>query len=260
MIDHTFIDELGSPLVVATHMRSGTHLTIDCIRRQFCSFQSWKLPGEANDMLYLSLDVLSVLQASWGEDRARRILRRPCRPLIKTHWTDPGLIRLRDKQPYMADYLEDKASFVHVVRHPLRVLELMWAWDVSQGSVVVARPDSLWLNNKVNYWVRHTEAWMERSGIVQIRFEDLITNCSNVLSRLEELLGEQALRITPFLPPKLRGIWHSRCNRLLAVRPASTEILTVDKSVNYRNQFLDEACHVLNAKAFSLMSMFNYSL
>lgn len=260
MIDKSFVDELGSPLIIATHMRSGTHLTIDFIRRQFSCFQAWKWPGEANDMLYLSLDVLSVLHANWGEDRARRILRRPSRPLIKTHWTDPGLMRLREKQSHFTDFLEEKALFLHVIRHPLRVLESMWAWDVSQGSVTAQQPDSLWLNNKVDYWVWHTQAWMARPNIVRIRFEDLIANPSAVLSRLEDLLGGQALWLTPLLPPKLRGIWHSRCNRLLAVRPASTEILTVAKAATYRGQFLDQARNVLDSKASSLMSVLDYRL
>jgi hypothetical protein len=74
MIESDFLDGLGPPLVVATHMRSGTHLTMDFVRRQFLSFRSWKWPVEANDMLYLALDVLSVLEANWGEARARRIL------------------------------------------------------------------------------------------------------------------------------------------------------------------------------------------
>jgi hypothetical protein len=150
-------------------------------------------------------------------------------------------------------FFEEKALFVHVIRHPLRVLESMWAWDVSQGSVTAQQPDSFWLNNKVDYWVWHTQAWMARPNIVRIRYEDLIANPSAVLSRLEDLLGEQALRLTPLLPPKLRGIWHSRCNRLLAVRPASTEILTVAKAATYRGQFLDQARHVLDSKASSLM-------
>jgi hypothetical protein len=109
MIESDFLDGLGPPLVVATHMRSGTHLTMDFVRRQFLSFRSWKWPVEANDMLYLALDVLSVLEANWGEARARRILSRPPRALIKTHWTDPGLLRLREKQPYFADFLEEGA-------------------------------------------------------------------------------------------------------------------------------------------------------
>lgn len=100
---------------------------------------------------------------------------------------------------------------------------------------------------------------MARPGIVRIRFESLIANPSVVLSRLEELLGERALRST-LLPSKLRGIWHSRCNRLLAVRPASTEILTVDRAATYRDQFLDQACHVLDSKASSLMAALDYHL
>jgi hypothetical protein len=66
MIDKSFVDELGLPLIIVTHMRSGTHLTIVFIRRQFSCFQAWKWPGEVNDMLYLSLDVLSVVHANWG--------------------------------------------------------------------------------------------------------------------------------------------------------------------------------------------------
>ena len=169
-------------------------------------------------------------------------------------------MQLRKKQPYLADFLEEKALFVHVIRHPLRVLESMWAWAVSQGSVTADLPDSLWLSKKVDYWVWHTEVWMARPGIVRIRFESLIANPSVVLSRLDELLGERALRSTPLLPSKLRGIWHSRCNRLLAVRPASTEILTVDRAATYRDQFLDQACHVLDSKASSLMAALDYHL
>jgi hypothetical protein len=231
---------------------------MDFVRRQLPSFRSWKWPGEANDMLYLSLDVLSVLDANWGASRARRILSRPPRSLIKTHWTDPALMLLRKKQPYFADFLEERAVFVHVVRHPLRVLESMWAWDLSQKTVAEKIPDRLWLEKKVDYWVWHTEAWMERQGILRIRFEDLVSDTSAVLNRLEEALGENAQRRSPLLPPKLRGLWHSRQNRVLRFHPVSTEILTFTKAATIRDQFADEAWEVLNEKAASLMRRLNY--
>jgi len=258
MIESHFFDGLGPPLVVATHMRSGTHLTMDFVRRQFLSFRSWKWPVEANDMLYLALDVLSVLEANWGEARARRILSRPPRALIKTHWTDPGLLRLREKQPYFADFLEEGAVFVHVVRHPLRVLESMWAWDVSQRSVADIKPDRFWLEKKVGYWVWHTEAWLERHGAIRIRFEDLVADTSAVLNRLEHAIGEDAQRRTPLLPPKLRGLWHSRCNRLLGIRPTSTEILSLTKAAPFRGQSADIAREVLDKKAGSLLRQLSY--
>src|SRR4051794_27731921 len=41
------------PVVVASHPRSGTHLLIDLLRRQFPACASWKYPLERMDRLYL---------------------------------------------------------------------------------------------------------------------------------------------------------------------------------------------------------------
>ena len=231
---------------------------LDFVRRQFPSFRSWKWPGEANDMMYLSIDVLSVLEANWGEARARRILCRPARPLIKIHWTDPQLMRLREPQPYFADFLDQRAIFLHVIRHPLRVIESMWAFEVPRGTLCSQMPSRLWLQRKVDYWVQHTESWMARHDVIRIRFEDILGSPSAVLNCLEEVLGEDAQQLSPLLPPKLRGFWHSRRNRLLSIRPASTEILTSVKTSLFRDPFADMAREILDEKAFTLMQALNY--
>lgn len=72
------------------------------------------------------------------------------------------------------------------------------------------------------------------------------------------VLGEKAARWNPPLPPKLRGLWHSRRNRLLGIRPASTEILTVTKAAAIRDQFAEQAREVLEKKAGSLMRRLQY--
>ncbi len=64
------IATLRRPIEVASHMRSGTHLMIDLLRRQFADCGSWKWPGERNDMLYLPLDALTQPTAAWNESRA----------------------------------------------------------------------------------------------------------------------------------------------------------------------------------------------
>jgi hypothetical protein len=134
----------------------------------------------------------------------------------------------------------------------------MWAWDVSQRPVADIRPDRFWLEKKVGYWVWHTEAWLERHGAIRIRFEDLVADTSAVLNRLEHAIGEDAQRRTPLLPPKLRGLWHSRCNRLLGIRPTSTEILSLTKAAPFRDQSADVARDVLDKKAGSLMRQLSY--
>lgn len=258
LIENSFFDGLGSPLVIASHTRSGTHLTLDFVRRQFPSFRSWKWPGEANDMLYLSIDVLSVIEANWGDARARQILCRPVRPLIKTHWTDSQLLKLREKQPHFAQFLAQKAAFVHVVRHPLRVLESLWAFEASHVTGADQKLNRLWLERKVAYWVQHTEDWMMRTGVIRIRFEDILGDPSAVLNCLEGVLLEDAQRLSPLLPTRLRGLWHSRRNRLLSIRPASTEILVAKQTAAFRYLFEDAARNILSEKAKILMQELKY--
>ena len=78
------------PIVVCAHQRSGTHLTIDLLRRQFEECRSWKWWGENNSRLYLSLDALFDPGVRWvNERKAIALLRRCERPLIKTHLLEP---------------------------------------------------------------------------------------------------------------------------------------------------------------------------
>ena len=51
------------PVIVASHPRSGTHLLMDTLRRQFKACRSWKWPGERLDRLYCSVDELNA--APW---------------------------------------------------------------------------------------------------------------------------------------------------------------------------------------------------
>ena len=50
------LDEVGRPIVVATHRRSGTHLTIDTLRRNFPECRPRMLPLESLHRSYLNLD------------------------------------------------------------------------------------------------------------------------------------------------------------------------------------------------------------
>lgn len=119
------LTSIGCPVGVATHMRSGTHLVMDFIRWNFPSVRSWKYPLEANDRLYLALDVLGGIKASWGAKRAIEILRRGKRPLLKLHWTSPDLREVGERFPEFAEWLRPRVKWVHVVRDPYRVMASM---------------------------------------------------------------------------------------------------------------------------------------
>ena len=78
------LSELGRRVVLATHRRSGTHLTLDLLRRQFPDCRARKKPFQALESLYLNLDALGAPRLL-ALDRARRLLGRAARPIVKTH-------------------------------------------------------------------------------------------------------------------------------------------------------------------------------
>lgn len=228
MIKKPTLQACGRPIVVASHMRSGTHLMIDLLRRQFAACRSWKWPGEPNDMLYLPLDVFALRAGEWDKFRALRVLHRTKRPLLKTHWTSPSLENLRHLQPDLADWIESEGTFLHVVRNPFAVLASQWAWDCSLQGIPAtrSRPESAWIRDQISSWVHHYRIWSQRENTHLFRYEDVLADPAGTLRRLSGLLGENALFRQPLLPGKLRGLWHSRWNRLTGIRPESTEIIT----------------------------------
>jgi hypothetical protein len=77
---------MNKPVVIASHPRSGTHLTIDLIRKQFYEYQSWKYPGESTQNLYLDLGrLLPKHKRRIDSSKAVKLLQRSERPIIKTY-------------------------------------------------------------------------------------------------------------------------------------------------------------------------------
>ncbi len=83
-ITYNELAEIGDPIIVHTFGRSGTHMIIDLLRRQFRECRTWKYPGEKSNMLHASLDDISHGDM---ESRTRTLARmkRSARPIFKTH-------------------------------------------------------------------------------------------------------------------------------------------------------------------------------
>ncbi len=262
MISSAFLETRSAPIVVATHMRSGTHLTIDLLRRQFKSVGSWKWPGEANDSTYLALDVMGDLEASWGEKRAIRILKRCDRPICKLHWTDPFLKSIYQEQPELASWIDTNGHFIYVTRHPLKVMASVWAWDasMSQTHLELNEISLKWLEQKMRDWKNHQSIWAERRGCHLLRFEDIFSKPEETLHKVSSWIGEPPLMRQPVLPPKLESLWHSRWNRLTQFRPQSTEILTSIAAKSIEKRFGDRELEVMERVAGALIKEQGYQL
>lgn len=261
MISQHTLQRCGRPIVVASHMRSGTHLMIDLLRRQFADCRSWKWPGEPNDMLYLPLDTLIDPTDDWREARVLRVIHRSKRPILKTHWTLPSLENLRVLQPGLADWIDSEGTFLHVVRNPFAVLASQWAWDCSVRRITPGQtvPDLAWIESSISSWRQHYQRWSPRENTICFRYEDTVSAPQGAIERLSEALGEPALLRHPMLPTKLRGVWHSRWNRLTGIRPDSTEILTPGGAMDPSSLFTAPAIDIVNRIAGDCLAELGYA-
>ena len=227
IIEERELSGLGDPVIVTTFLRSGTHLTIDLLRRQFAAFGSWKRPLETLDSLYLPLDVLlpGWEPSDWSTARVLDVLRRPRRPVLKTHFLEADLSNLRREQPAVADWIERRGKFLHVARDPRKVLSSLWAFLPDwQGGAAVPFDESF-----VREWAAklqtHGERWTRRPGVRTVTYEAIVGEPESCLRQLGDWLDESPLWRQPILPRPLRSRWESRWMRLIAWQSESTAIL-----------------------------------
>ncbi len=238
---------IGDPVVVATFMRSGTHLTMDLLRRQFSSFASWKRPLEALDSLYLPVDVLlpGWEPADWNTKRVLDVLRRPKRPILKTHFLDADLGNLRQSQPAVADWLEQRATVLYVTRDLRQVLPSLWAflqdWRPEQAGAF----DEAFVRHWSHQALQHRDGWRCRPLLCELDYAQLTGDPLDSLRRLGDWLNEAPLLRQPLLPRPLSSRWQSRCLRLFACDSESTAILASRQTPSWNpawNQLLQSVC------------------
>ena len=239
------------PVIVASHPRSGTHLLIDLLRRQFSACRSWKWPGERLDRLYCSIDELNGGRGRLDEATARRILGRTDRPLIKTHaWPDFQETFLAPHHdgldPEWPAWLHGNGSILYVYRDGRDVL---CSYQMMRRRMDASSPDSIgaFLRgqdpgrdvNRVRRWADHVQAWRVTESRHLVSFESMLSHPEEVIERLGEHLGLVPEWQTPLLPERFSSIWESRWARLFQMRPKSTAILGIG-SKNWEETFTRE--------------------
>ena len=221
------LEGIGDPLIVSTFMRSGTHLTIDLIRRQFAAFQSWKRPMEALDSLYFPVDVLlpGWEPHDWNIPRVLKVLRRSKRPILKTHFLDPDLSNLRARQPAVASWLEERGTFLNVTRDPRQVLASLWAFLPDWNGGVPSPFDEAFVEEWLPTLRTHCANWESRADVRSLQYESITSDPRGTVEEIASWLDEPAVWHQPLLPPPLTSRFESRLKRIFAWRSTSTAIL-----------------------------------
>lgn len=111
----TDFSTINKAIVVASHPRSGTHLTIDLLRKQFDICAAKKRLGAPLDRLYLALEALTAPNQPLSEKTAIEILQKTSRPLIKTH-ADVNLSHLTSDFSNWQRWLQSKGDYIYVFR------------------------------------------------------------------------------------------------------------------------------------------------
>ena len=225
----TKFKNIGKPIIIASHPRSGTHLTIDLFRKQFAECQSWKMPGEPLDRLYFALESFAPIHSPLSEDVALNILSRAKRPIIKTH-ADPNFSYLSSsKQPWI-DWLREEADIYYIYRDGRSVLcslhLFMQSYDPKTRcsfSEFIRQQQNGY--SRIKIWAEHIKAWKKQPDVKTLRFEDITKYTNLIINKIRQDLNLSLLYNKPLLPVKFDNIWHSRWTRLAKKRSESTAIL-----------------------------------
>lgn len=223
-------------VVVATHPRSGTHLTIDLLRRNFAELKSRKRRLEPLDTLYVPIDI-AIIKKEAGLARVVELINRHQHPIIKTHWLQANYANLPQAASFIGTWLDRNAKFVYVIRHPRKVLASHYQFE-RMFSTQITDPKQ-WLEESARKWVYHVESWSKKPETKTLRFEDIIKRPQETINELGDYLGWTPKPQSQILPPKLSSKWQGRWYRVFSTDAPSTEILTRGQGATFEQLFQD---------------------
>lgn len=213
-------------MFLATHRRSGTHLSIDLLRRHFSACRARKRWLEGLDSLYLNLDSVNP-PLRLPLDRALARLARAPRPIVKTH-ADPDFEDFAAPGRAFAHALLADADVIAVHRDVRDVLASYHHYARSYDSSA-ARSLSQFIHEKPcgvsrpRAWALQVRRWRE-AGAHSIGYEEIVGDPAPTLERLAGLLDLPVEGTLPLLPPPLGGRWHARWLVAFSRDPEATTV------------------------------------
>ncbi len=237
------------PILVASHERSGTHLFMDLLRRQFpdCRGRVGRFVNP-HDSLYFSIDRLNAGHHRPGQpgecDRVLHAIRRPC---LKTHNT-PAMERTAPQHKAYIHALLDRSTWFYCYRDGRNVMCSLQRFRQSFDSAAserigpFLREDHGDGRSRVRAWADHVRAWMAVDRVQPVRFEELIKDTRGLLERVGGELGMKALMVEPLLPEATKSRMEHWWSRMTG-RDESTNITGRGKGlepVKWKNAFTPE--------------------
>lgn len=263
------------PVLVASHPRSGTHLVMDLLRRHFRSLDSWRLWGLPLDHLYLNIERLGAKERQFSETLALRIVNRPRRALMKTHFDAKFLVSWCEDEsvPPPESWLEviSQANTVYVIRHPMDVMTSYHQFlsgidkDIAELDFASFIKSPHWDRkaSRLEWWAQHAIDWADKEGVTVLRYEDVVEHTDDIISHIAAWLGETRVGRVPLLPPKLTSKAQTRLDRMTRLSPSSTAIVADRKSfptTDWRKHLRPKDMGWIEDRIYPMLERFCYRL
>lgn len=246
-------------VMVITSPRSGTHLTIDLMRRNIPLLNSEKPRLAPLDSLYVPVDTF-FLDKPWSpaRRRAKKSLDRIKYPILKSHWLKPDLAQLRAQESAIADWIDSNVRKVYVSRDVEQTLASMYLFEQGFAGDLSGKDRDEWLIRKSKLWNHHVISWLATPDILHLKFYEILKDPKAAVGKIAIHLDLESSLADPVLPPRINSKWHGRRSRLQK-QPPSTEIIsslpraTIDElfsktAIAMMNELVAPACQLLRQK------------
>lgn len=260
------VREIERPIVVATHPRSGTHLMIDLLRKQFEACKGWVWPWETLHHLYVNLDRIRPQSSHpLTIEKAASLMQRPDRPTLKTH-SRPGFREHPSASRRFIRRLVERGTVLYVLRDGRDVLCSAYLWEKTHSDVqgtlsaFLRRPEGK--PSRVRQWADHVRAWTEQEAAHVFRFEDILDDAWHTIRRLGTILDADPLYETPYLPQRMDSDsrWVDYWRRLTGNHESTTIVARPNgrSPPDWREAFTVDDRQFFWEEAGSILQEFNY--
>lgn len=226
---HEPVPTKARPIVIVSHPRSGTHLTIDGLRHSFIETYRRQGFNQSVHELYINLDRLhhGHPYAMKRTRVAKRLTTCPKRVLIKTHCST-AMEQVDDSHRAFARGIIDVSDIVYVVRDVRSVLVSYMALrplkfaDSPRDIASFLRTEMDGGSTPAANWARHVDGWLDHPGVHVVKFEELRADYEQTMRNLGAKLGlrENGFGQRTFTKP--RSIWENKLRRILGIQHCSS--------------------------------------
>ncbi len=255
------------PIVIISHPRSGTHLTIDGLRHFFVECVRRQRPRQSVHDLYINLDRLDQAHPFplSPEKIQHKLTKRSERVLIKTHCTT-ALEQVDAEYKEFAGDIINASSLVYVVRDPRPVLASYMALRPMKY------PDSptdmsTFLRSSLDCdlqpaagWAKHVGDWIDTKGICVIRFEDMMADYNSAIGTLGTQLGLARNKKQLIMYPKPKSRRENKTRRLFG-RQLCSSIDNLRMNITtpkWRDVMSDDDLALIQEQAGEMMTKLGY--